>query len=133
MMRHDPIDSGETLKAPFLKLAVRLDELERQLRTTVAASEEELGTLGGPEPGESENDATRLLAIGVLAEVLAREWKELEEIAAARERLAEGTFGCCEACGHAIGSARLQAVPIARHCVSCQAEMERRPAWAPAA
>jgi DnaK suppressor protein len=120
-MRHDAIHQW-------------LDELERQSRVTVAASEEELATLGHPETGEWENDATRVLAIGVLDELVAREWSELEEIAAARGRLAEGTFGWCEGCGRDIGHARLRAVPTARHCVRCQAELERGPAaWAAAA
>ena len=143
-MRHDPIDPGGSagrehpygavLEAPFRKVGTRLAELERQSRVTLAATEEELSTLASREPGESENDATRVLAIGVLAEVLAREWKELGEIAAARGRLADGTFGRCEECGRDIGRSRLQAVPTARHCVACQTEMERRAmTWSPAA
>ncbi|GAB3853376.1 TraR/DksA C4-type zinc finger protein [Nocardioides maradonensis] len=44
---------------------------------------------------------------------------QLEEIAAARRRLADGSYGRCEVCGERIPSGRLQARPTARTCVAC--------------
>jgi DnaK suppressor protein len=41
-------------------------------------------------------------------------------------RIDEGTYGECEACGTAIGFARLQARPEARLCFACQTRAERR-------
>jgi RNA polymerase-binding transcription factor DksA len=41
----------------------------------------------------------------------------LAEIAAARRRLAEGTYGRCETCGHPIAENRLRALPWARRCI----------------
>ena len=41
------------------------------------------------------------------------------EITAARERLAEGTYGTCERCGGRIGEGRLEARPTARTCIAC--------------
>jgi RNA polymerase-binding transcription factor DksA len=102
----------------------RLEELRRRSVATVAAGDAELATLADRESGESEDDAPRLLAVGVLSGVLAREWRELEEIAAARRRLADGTFGRCEACGEEIDPRRLRAMPAARFCVACQKETE---------
>jgi hypothetical protein len=71
-------------------------------------------------------DAARLLAsrrrmlaehaAAAAAEATAR---ELSEIQAALERIAAGTYGLCEACGHAIGRDRLRALPEVRRCVSC--------------
>ena len=43
----------------------------------------------------------------------------LAEITAARERLAEGTYGTCERCGGRIGEGRLEARPTARTCIAC--------------
>lgn len=43
----------------------------------------------------------------------------LAELVAARERLAEGSFGRCEECGEPIPVARLRARPEARCCISC--------------
>jgi RNA polymerase-binding transcription factor DksA len=136
MMRHDPIDPGALAVLehpcdaappgpPPRAIGARLDALERRVRTTVRGSAVELDTLASPEPGESENDATRLLAVGVLSDVIRREWKALEEIAAARTRLTAGTYGRCAACSREVGGARLLAVPTARYCVACQASTER--------
>lgn len=43
----------------------------------------------------------------------------LEEITAARGRLADGTFGTCTGCGQDIPAARLEFRPWAGTCVSC--------------
>jgi DnaK suppressor protein len=43
----------------------------------------------------------------------------------ALERIAEGTYGICVACGAEIQPKRLEAVPWARHCVTCQDLQER--------
>ena len=34
-------------------------------------------------------------------------------------KIAAGTYGTCERCNGPIASARLEAIPYARHCVSC--------------
>ena len=43
----------------------------------------------------------------------------LAELDAALARVDAGTYGACEACGSAIGEARLDAVPAARLCITC--------------
>jgi RNA polymerase-binding transcription factor DksA len=47
--------------------------------------------------------------------------QELAEIEAALERIADGTYGTCEVCGHAIGRDRLRALPEVRRCMGCSA------------
>jgi DnaK suppressor protein len=39
-------------------------------------------------------------------------------------KLASGTYGTCETCHRPIPAARLEAVPYARRCLSCQERME---------
>jgi DnaK suppressor protein len=46
------------------------------------------------------------------------------EIRAALERIGDGSYGACERCEGTIGEKRLDAVPWARMCVRCQAEVE---------
>jgi DnaK suppressor protein len=43
----------------------------------------------------------------------------LDEIDAALQRVADGTYGRCERCGTAIPDGRLEARPVARRCVPC--------------
>jgi DnaK suppressor protein len=44
----------------------------------------------------------------------------LKEIEGALARCAGGTYGVCEACGEDISPNRLNAIPWARYCVTCQ-------------
>ena len=61
-----------------------------------------------------------------LAEVLlARCQEALEEIDDALRLLGRGAYGLCSVCASAIPYERLEAVPAARHCVSCQSGRER--------
>ena len=58
-----------------------------------------------------------------LAEV---ESRELSRIEYALERMREGHFGTCEGCGTSIPMARLNALPYATYCITCQRETERQ-------
>jgi RNA polymerase-binding transcription factor DksA len=134
-MRHDPIDPARSggAERPAIDAAGAgidaimrdLDTLERRALATIVASEDEIRTLESGATDESPTDTARMLAMAVLADVVARERRTVEDIAAARARLLEGTFGTCEACGRMISLSRLHAVPTARHCVACQAQGER--------
>ena len=57
-----------------------------------------------------------------LAEVESRELAMIEN---ALQRMDQGVYGSCEGCSNKIPSARLQALPYATYCISCQSEMER--------
>jgi len=47
--------------------------------------------------------------------------RALSEIAHALRRMAQGTYGLCERCETAIPAQRLEVLPHARLCASCQA------------
>ncbi len=50
----------------------------------------------------------------------------LAEVNEALHRLSDGTYGVCQACGHAIDVARLEALPYASLCLRCKAHAEAR-------
>ncbi len=50
----------------------------------------------------------------------------LREIDMALEKLKEGSYGICEACGRIIGVKRLEVVPSARLCIKCKAREEAK-------
>ena len=52
--------------------------------------------------------------------------EEPREVDDALRRLADGTYGICEACGRPIEEARLPAKPAARFCVEDQAHLEHQ-------
>jgi DnaK suppressor protein len=41
------------------------------------------------------------------------------DVARAREKVAEGTYGLCDVCGSPVGDERLEALPWAVRCVAC--------------
>ena len=51
--------------------------------------------------------------------------KTLEDIDEALRKIEEGTFGVCETCAKPIDPPRLEVVPQARFCISCQEQEER--------
>jgi RNA polymerase-binding transcription factor DksA len=43
----------------------------------------------------------------------------LQDIDAALSKIDAGTYGRCESCGNEIAEARLEAMPMARFCITC--------------
>lgn len=58
------------------------------------------------------------------ARILAQDFQLLRQVDAARNRLRNGDFGICLRCEEAIAPKRLQAIPWAAYCVSCQTQAE---------
>lgn len=50
--------------------------------------------------------------------------QSLQQVQEALNRLDNGTYGVCEACDQPIDPARLEALPQARFCLSCQERLE---------
>src|SRR5579863_8454767 len=89
-------------------------ELRRQL------AELGFGDAGTLNYDSNFADSSQVTAERGEAEALAGELRDaLDEVEAAIARLSEGTYGNCEQCGQPIASARLEAMPAARLCISC--------------
>jgi len=50
----------------------------------------------------------------------------LAKIEEALERVEDGTFGVCEACGEEIGVKRLEARPVTTLCIDCKTLQETK-------
>jgi len=59
--------------------------------------------------------------------LVGNEEKMISEINAALERIDNGSFGRCEACGKEISKQRLHALPYVRHCFACAKGIQRQP------
>lgn len=90
------------------------DESEQENLSDLSADAQHQADVG-TETFEREKD------IAILERVEA----ELNDVEHALQRLDEGTYGTCEACGGPIGEARLEALPAARLCLVHQATAER--------
>ena len=109
-------------------LAPKLDEYRTKLRSLAsrlgegvrALEDEALRPTGSQVHAGGEADPGAETAEEELARtLLGNEGALLADVNAALERIEGGTFGRCEACGHAIAAARLDALPYARRCIAC--------------
>ena len=75
--------------------------------------------------GDPEDAATADLLVDLNLAEIDRDVDELRAVQHALARLKRGEYGICQACGRDIDPARLEALPQAALCVSCQARAER--------
>lgn len=95
------------------------------LRSALAGDLSLLKELRGQSCGDVADfalDAAQDELSSQLAEV---ESRELTNIETALERIRDGQFGMCENCEDPIPLPRLQALPYATLCISCQREAEK--------
>jgi len=112
-----------------------LDEREQAVRSGVLEHADRLRASSEPAPASPTGDIADLADVEQTRDnenaAVKRELRELRDIEAARERIAEDEAGICIDCGDEIPFARLQAQPTAARCVPCQERIERLQALAP--
>lgn len=91
--------------------------LEQETRTESSGESSAPGHTAELASDESERD----LSYGRMAS----QTEELKEIAAALDRIKDGSFGKCESCEGNIPKERLRAIAYARLCVPCQTKEEQ--------
>lgn len=102
-------------------------ELELQARVREAkAAAAERPSAQGPQVEDAAEEGEQRFRTGIEHVELLRDQEELTDIAAARERLANGSYGHCTDCGQDIAFQRLNAQPTATRCVICQEAYEKR-------
>src|SRR5262245_43126214 len=103
----------------------RLRRDRHAARHALMTTDTELAGYTREHPGDFLDDAATDTTCRLLARLEDRDRRVLEEIDAAEERLANGTFGICETCAKPIAFARLRALPATRLCVVCEEAAER--------
>jgi DnaK suppressor protein len=100
-----------------------------RLRLLLLQERASLAGHAGPVAGASDGDAARpeldeLDGIryeqGMSQAVASLNRSALAEVDAALARIADGTYGSCLGCGTGIPVERLEVMPAAAYCVSCQ-------------
>jgi len=103
----------------------RLEERQRELRFNVSRTAQD----GREADLESAQDVADRAANSYTKEFLFSqsnsERQTLQMVDGALERIREGSFGECIACGEEINPKRLEAVPWTRHCIECQEKLEQ--------
>lgn len=75
-----------------------------------------------PDPGD---ESVQSLIQDLDQAEASRDLSELRMLDAARERIADGSYGTCTRCGQDIGFERLRASPGAERCIQCQTQFEK--------
>jgi RNA polymerase-binding transcription factor DksA len=117
-------------RSQLAALSSQLDDREAQLGAEVRALNEEHAERPGREPhlqpGDAADQGEERIREAVRATEKERDITELRQIADARERMLNGSYGLCIDCGMAIPIARLQVQPFSERCVPCQEKFEAR-------
>ena len=109
------------------RLWFRLEQEQRDLQRRVDRTKRQLLNADSrrsdsPNAGDLEQES--------LIERSAHYRERLKLVIHTLQRLREGTFGVCEICEEPIGHKRLEALPTARYCISCQEQIEQETARA---
>jgi len=109
-------------------LVRQLAERERELEAKIAderhrLQSEWLTQLDG-EVGDDVDRAFLKTQVGFERDLIDRCLRQLNEIAAAHDRIANGEIGICSDCAETIEAARLEANPVASRCTDCQERFE---------
>ncbi|MBN1249084.1 MAG: TraR/DksA C4-type zinc finger protein [Anaerolineae bacterium] len=96
-------------------LQSQLHDLQREVREEGVGYSNHMAD-AGTEVFEQELDMG-------LAKQLKQSYDAVRE---ALHKFEDGTYGLCESCGTRIELARLEAMPEARYCLSCQSRLENR-------
>jgi phage/conjugal plasmid C-4 type zinc finger TraR family protein len=98
----------------------RRDELTAQIARLNTPRDEGMAAIGfGKRAGDFTAIATEQEERAVTAEKLDL---QLSVVHRAIAKVADGSYGRCDDCGEPIESARLEALPTAIRCLSCQAK-----------
>jgi DnaK suppressor protein len=113
----DAASDPEPVGVRDLLVGKRSDLLARMAGISAAPTDS-----GGISFGKRVGDGTSI-AVERLTQVAAHEQmlEQLAEVNRALEKLDEGTYGTCDACGAAIPGGRLEVHPWATQCVTCAA------------
>lgn len=108
------------LRAALMRLRARLvDDIDLMGQEALRADEADVNTENMADHGSDAFERNMTL------ELMENEARTLRHIDGALLTMQAGRYGVCRECGEAIPLARLEALPFALTCVTCQEEQER--------
>ena len=120
MKRNVKVTGSRRLGYLRTRLIAQRQDLIRVLRLGLEAA----ATPAKADPGDTSDEATRTLDQETVYSITQMGVAEIRQIDEALERMDEGIYGKCAACGREIPLRRLLVMPFAAHCVKCQEHQE---------
>lgn len=112
-------DVSEWLANERSHVTDEIDQLDQQVRTFVDDAESSQG-VDNHIGDEADNIFEKERLLTIRAELVERR----TQIERALQKVDEGTYGICENCGRPIAPERLEALPFASLCISCQEQAD---------
>jgi len=100
----------------------RLLARREELTTRLERIKDNLTTRRSADSAEAAQELENAEVVDALGNETRR---ELRQITAALDKMAQDTYGTCDGCGTTIPLARLEAHPLATRCIDCAAAAER--------
>lgn len=101
-----------------------LEQKEREITNRIQKIDADKTRTSGPLSADSGEQVVELENNEVIDGIDDLSRNELDEIRAALKKIADGTYGMCEACQKPIPIDRLEAIPNAARCIQCEEEHE---------
>ncbi|WP_294429240.1 TraR/DksA family transcriptional regulator [uncultured Treponema sp.] len=109
------------------KMQVALTEQKEQILKSLADKHSEYKKMvESGEPGDEVDIASDVIDGALLESLGAQDANRLTMINNALDRIQQGKYGICLKCHKEIPVERLEAIPYAFMCITCQSENERR-------
>ena len=112
-------------KEAMLNMHKVLSKRRDALRKALAGDLSLLKELKAQRSGDVVDAALDSVQDEISSQLAEVESRELARIENALQRMRDGQYGSCEACGCSIPIARLNALPYATLCIKCQREAEQ--------
>jgi DnaK suppressor protein len=109
----------ESFKRRLLKIRENILNKSKKLQ-------EDSYTLGTDGIQDMADAASNSYNADILMSISDNDLTLLKEIDSALDKIAHGTYGICEECEESISEKRLEANPVARYCIACKRQMERK-------
>lgn len=122
-------------KAAALKLPAGISTIRKKLLDmredlTRTVRKQQVADAALQDIGDAADQASQSVEKELLFELSDNERMQLDQVEAALRKIDKGTYGICEFCRKPIGKARLEALPFARYCITCQSSSESLPEMA---
>ncbi|MFQ5911844.1 MAG: TraR/DksA family transcriptional regulator [Nitrospinota bacterium] len=112
-------------KKSLEKYRQKLLGIRRSLIGDVGAYMRDSQDLGDDGTQDIADQATGIYARQILIDLGEKERKQFRLVEMALEKIESNSYGICERCEGKIPAKRLEVMPYARYCVSCQNEAEQ--------
>ena len=117
-----PVKKEELTKQEIKDIEKILLKMREEVQTRIRTKKET--EMPEAEVGDDADLAAQSLDKEVLFELNGNAQALLDQIEASLRRINKGIYGSCEYCRCQIPKKRIQALPFARYCVSCQTSNE---------